>query len=189
MGRDAEPVFVSGMESPDPELRFRCALELAPLGREDVLLEHLRADRSADVRAVCLAQLREPELEVLLAATQDPSALVARTAASRLGDRTRQEAEAPLRALLEHSAYSVRLTAARELVKLGVADAAIVDALEDLLEDPECAEHDAVAASPIPQDAEFQAALAEHAWDPADGSGSEAIQGLLARARAEMAPA
>jgi HEAT repeat protein len=115
-------------------------------GEVPALIEHLLHDESADVRGMCAWMLeiypREPVTGALRQALADSDPDVVHHASVVLADREDRDSIPLFLSLLDHEGWRHRLSAARALVKLKVADPRLVREMEELARDPEAEEHD-----------------------------------------------
>jgi HEAT repeat protein len=109
-------------------------------------VNHLLHDESADVRRWCAWMLEnypgEPVAEALRRALADPDEDVVHHASAVLADREDHRSIPLLRTLLDHEGWRHRLSAARALVLLKVADPRLVRKLEELASDLQVEQHD-----------------------------------------------
>lgn len=142
----ALPVFVRLMDDPSPLVRASAAMGLSNYVVEqsrDVLVDHLRHDVDANVRATCVHSLGTigGADDEIIAALSDPDWHVRMTSAVSLGHLGNPAASPHIARLLEEPLWTVRYFACTALLDLGVSSIRVIETLSDLREIPEAREH------------------------------------------------
>ncbi len=150
---DLLPALFEALQDPSPRIRLSAAGAIGTLGISSSI-EHLSASLASDsdpkVRSACAVALREAGdsglQDALGTAIYDYDEQVVISAIHSLVETHSVSPVHQLAALLGHESWKVRLNCCQALVKLRYVTPLVVDAINQLRQDPLAAEYDAQIA-------------------------------------------
>lgn len=141
----AIPILIRTIADPSPLVRSKAALGLGrhrvPQSR-DTLIDHLRNDKSGEVRAMCVIALGNigGMYDEIIGALTDPDQMVKKCAMAALRNNGIRASIPFLKPLLDDEEWSVKYLACFSMMTLGTSNAKVVETLSSLREIPTAVE-------------------------------------------------